>query len=43
VDGEAASRALEVAHAILAKIKEHGDLVASSVEAFYRQRGSLPV
>lgn len=34
VDGEAACRALKVAHEILDKIEEHGHLVAQSVSAF---------
>jgi predicted dehydrogenase len=42
VDGEAALRALEVAHAILDKIKEHGDLVANSIADFQARQGPNP-
>lgn len=44
VDGEAACRALKVAHEILDKIEEHGHLVEQSVQAFEAKavRESVP-
>lgn len=41
VDGEAACRALMVAHEILGKIKEHGHLVEETVAAFEAGQGRL--